>query len=146
MKAYSDYDTVKVKNGNKQVFHILIFMQGEMKDNKKIPIAFSLLVLALLYASVSYAAEAQKHNVKPPSGFVPDAETAIKTAVAVWTPIYGKEKIEKEKPYKATLKNGVWHIEGSLPEPPEGEVVKGGVAEAEIIKEDGKIIRISHGK
>jgi hypothetical protein len=117
-----------------------------MKDNEKIPIAFSLLLLVVLHASISYAAEAQKHNYKPPSGYVPDEETAIKIAVAVWSPIYGKEQIEKEKPFKATLKNGVWYVMGSLPEPPEGEVVRGGVAEAEINKEDGKIIRISHGK
>ena len=72
---------------------------------------------------------------------VPDQETAIRIAVAVWTPIYGKKQIESEKPYKATLKNEVWYITGSLPE---GWL--GGVAEAEIAKDDGCIIRVSHGK
>ena len=83
----------------------------------------------------------KKHNYKPESGYVPDKETAVKIAEAVWISIYGKEQIEKEKPYKAFLKEGVWYIEGSLPE---GWL--GGVAEAEISKNDGHIIRISHGK
>lgn len=112
-----------------------------MKDNKKIKIALSLLLLMLLSASFIYAAEAPKHNYKPAAGYVPDEETAIKIAVAVWIPIYGKEQIGNEKPYTAILKNGTWYVSGSLPK---GWV--GGVAEAEINKEDGKIIRISHGK
>ncbi|PIS47402.1 MAG: hypothetical protein COT17_03605 [Elusimicrobia bacterium CG08_land_8_20_14_0_20_51_18] len=81
------------------------------------------------------------HNYKPKDGCVPNEEAAVKIAVAVWIPIYGEEQIEKEKPYKATLKNGIWHVNGSLP-----EVMVGGVAEAEISKEDGRILRISHGK
>lgn len=82
----------------------------------------------------------QKHNYKPEEGYVPDAETAITVAVAVWVPIYGKEQIESEKPYSASLKDGIWYVIGSLPEGP------GGVAEAEIAKENGCILRISHGE
>lgn len=41
----------------------------------------------------------------------------------------------------AILKDGVWHITGSLV-----PVRPGGVAVAEIAKDDGRIIRISHGK
>lgn len=72
---------------------------------------------------------------------VPDEETAVAIAVAVWSPIYGKEQIEKEKPYQAALKDGIWHVSGSLP-----EGWKGGVAEAEIAQEDGRILSISHGE
>ncbi len=73
---------------------------------------------------------------------VPDAETAIKVAVAVWEPIYGKKEIAGEKPYKASLDaHGVWIVEGSLP-----KGMHGGVAVAEIEKDNGKILRISHGK
>ncbi len=110
-------------------------------NNKKIIKLVSLFAVLLMCASVLCVAEAQEHNYKPASGYIPDEETAIKVAVAVWTPIYGKDKIEKEKPYKAILKDGIWYVEGSLP-----EGWKGGVAEAEIAKDDGKIIRISHGK
>jgi hypothetical protein len=88
-----------------------------------------------------FAAETTKHNFKPKDGYVPDARTAIKIAVAVWEPIYGAEKIADEKPYRARLNKGVWIVEGSLPE---GWI--GGVALAEISKDDGRIIRVSHGQ
>ena len=112
-----------------------------MNDNKQIITTFSLLLFFLIWSTVVYASDAQKHNYKPAMGYVPDQETAIRIAVAVWSPIYGKEQIEKEKPYKAILKNGIWYVTGSLPE---GWL--GGVAEAEINKESGCIIRISHGQ
>lgn len=89
------------------------------------------------------AEDEKKHVYKPKEGCVPDAETAIAIAVAVWNPIYGKDKIEKEKPYKAALSNGIWTVEGSLPLP--GKML-GGVALAEISKDDGRILRVSHGK
>ena len=102
--------------------------------------------ICVLFAATVLMAGAEgekKHSYKPKEGYVPDAETAIAVAVAVWNPIYGKDKIEKEKPYKATLSNGVWTVEGSLPLP--GKIL-GGVALAEISKDDGKILRVSHGK
>jgi hypothetical protein len=91
---------------------------------------------------IAHSREPQKHTVKPEAGYVPDEETAIKIAIAVWLPIYGKDSIEAEKPYKAILKDGVWYVSGSLPK----GWVKGGVVEVEINKDDGRIIRISHGK
>jgi len=100
-------------------------------------IAF-LLVTLLLTSSCLFAGE--KHSCKPETGYVPDEATAIKIAEAVWYPIYGKE-INNEKPFKAMLKDGTWIVTGSLPE---GRL--GGVAIAEISKNDGRILRVSHGK
>ena len=88
------------------------------------------------------AQQSPEHNFKPMQGYVPDAATAIKIAVAVWEPIYGVEQISKQKPFVAALANGVWKVQGSLPK----QYTRGGVAEAEISKDDGKILRISHGK
>jgi len=96
---------------------------------------------ALFLIGLSFADE-QKHSFKPEQGFVPDEKTAIAIAVAVWSPIYGEKKIKSEKPFKATLTNGVWHVEGTLPI----KYAEGGVAEAEISKNDARILRISHGK
>jgi hypothetical protein len=62
--------------------------------------------------------------------------------VAAWVPVYGKELIESEKPYSATLKNGVWTVTGSLPKP----YTLGGVAEAQISQETGRVLKIIHGK
>ena len=113
-----------------------------MKKDKRTISFFVVLFLFFLSFGVVYGQETERHNYKPPDGYVPDQETAIKIAVAVWTPIYGKDEIEKEKPYKAVLKDGIWYVSGSLPR----GYVKGGVTEAEIAKDDGRIQRISHGK
>jgi len=110
---------------------------------KKLILSIAVILVFCLITSpiILHAEETQKHNYKPKEGYVPDEETAIKIAVAVWIPIYGKEEIESEKPYQATLKDGIWYVIGSLPE---GWL--GGVAEVEISKDDGCIIRISHGE
>ena len=97
---------------------------------------FFLVSISIMLASVS-----QRHSVVPSNGFIPDEKTAIKIAEAVWVPIYGEQQIQSEKPFVASLKNGVWTVEGSLPK---GWV--GGVAIAEISKRDGRILRVSHGK
>src|SRR5262245_18274206 len=78
---------------------------------------------------------------KPPKGYVPDATTAIRIAEAVWIPIYGKAKLSDEKPFNARLVNGVWVLEGTLP-----RGWKGGTAYAEISKETGCILNVTHGK
>jgi hypothetical protein len=83
----------------------------------------------------------QKSSFKPHKGYVPDEQTAIAIAVAVWNPIYGKEQIESEKPYKATLKNGVWTVYGTLP-----EGYDGGTATAQISQDDGCILKVIHYK
>ena len=79
--------------------------------------------------------------VQPKKGYVPDEQTAISIAVAVWIPIYGRTQIENEKPYTAKLSKGVWTVQGTLPE---GYV--GGTAVAEISQEDGRILKIIHYK
>ena len=76
---------------------------------------------------------------------MPNEETAIAIAVAVWSPIYGKDKIVQERPYKAKLEGNIWYVKGTLNCP--GSVrCLGGVAEIEISKDSGKILRVSHGK
>jgi hypothetical protein len=99
------------------------------------------LILAAFFAAVVFLAVAAP---KPKDGFVPDAKTAIKIAVAVWEPIYGEVAIAKEKPYRAKLlTNTVWKVEGSLPG---GIDMMGGVATAFISKSDGKILNVYHTK
>ena len=73
---------------------------------------------------------------------MPDAKTAIRIAVAIWEPIYGEKLIAAETPYDARLNtNGVWIVTGSLP-----ENSLGGSAIAEIAKDDGRTLKVSHGK
>jgi hypothetical protein len=48
----------------------------------------SVIVLTFSFVAL-LAADEGKHNCKPGTGYVPDAATAIKIAIAVWKPIYG---------------------------------------------------------
>ncbi|MBI2386879.1 MAG: YbbC/YhhH family protein [Elusimicrobia bacterium] len=99
------------------------------------------VALALSTALAATAKGPPKDPCNSKEGCVPNEETAIAIAVAVWNPIYGKEKIESEKPFHARLSKGVWTVEGTLP-----EGWKGGTAEALIAKDDGRILRVTHYK
>ena len=112
-------------------------LEGSMSKHTLI-----ITITLLLFAPWAYSQPPAEHNYKPPQGYVPDAATAIKIAVAVWEPIYGQEQISQQKPYKAVLINGVWKVEATLPK----QYTAGGVTVAEIAKDDGRILRVSHGK
>jgi hypothetical protein len=99
----------------------------------------SLLAFATI-AVLASGASAQP-TYMPPAGYVPDAKTAIRIAKAVLGPVYGEQKIEAEEPFRATLTNEIWTVEGHLP-----EGLVGGVALVEISKSDGRILRMIHGK
>ncbi len=98
------------------------------------------VAVVLLCASCSFG-QPHKHNVVPRAGVVPDAQTAKTIAVAIWIPIYGKKQIQNQAPFNAKLKGDVWFVNGSLPR---GHI--GGVAEIEIARNDGRVLRISHGR
>jgi NTF2 fold immunity protein len=100
----------------------------------------SKVIVAIILFCGTMSAE-QKHRVKRAAGFVPDGATAVKIAEAVLVPIYGEAQIARERPFHATLNGKTWVVRGTLPP---GDV--GGVALAEISKEDARILRISHGK
>jgi len=101
---------------------------------------WAILVLAVLLVS-----ELAAQGYKPKSGYVPDSQTAVKVAEAVLLPIYGKEKIESERPFTAKLKDGVWTVTGML-HCPNGNTCDGGVAEVRISKDDARILYMLHGK
>jgi hypothetical protein len=94
------------------------------------------------------AANAQSYT--PKDGFVPDSTTAVKVAEAVLIPVYGKEKIESERPFKATLENGIWTVDGALHcSDGKGGVTTacvGGTAEVKLSKADGRVLRMIHYK
>jgi len=110
-----------------------------MFKNKKRFWATTLLLLAM---HATAFAEAGVRTLKPADGYVPNADTAIKIAIAVWEPIYGKEAIAAQAPYSATLSDGIWFVTGSMPKP----IRPGGTAMASIAQEDGRIVFIGHGK
>ena len=107
----------------------------------------STLTCALLLAGCSATAGPPSiPSYKPANGYVPDAKTAVRIAVAVWSPIYGERKIQGEKPFHASLKRGIWTVTGSMPPPKPGVNMFGGVALARISKSDGRILSVIHGE
>jgi len=108
--------------------------------------ALALVFFSSLLFIVAEETPAKPHTYVPAKGYVPDAETAKKIAEAVWLPIYG-ESVLQQKPYTATLaEKNVWRVHGNLPKRQDGLTNMGGTAEIEINKQDGKILRVSHGK
>ena len=89
--------------------------------------------------------------------YVPDEVTAIKIAEAVWLPIYGKEILEKQKPFKAVLvQDSIWCVSGFGKHSSNDNIVEydkqgnithlevymGGGIYAYINKKDGRIIDV----
>lgn len=73
------------------------------------------------------------------NNYVPNKETAIRVAEAIWLPIYG-DKIYRNKPFIAKLNGDVWVVEGTL------HTDSGGVPYIEIRKEDCKVMDVYHSK
>ena len=94
-----------------------------------------------LFFSMPYLAMAQEHGYLPEQGFVSDEQTAMAVAEAVVSRIYGREKIENQKPFVATLRNGIWTVSGTL-----HKNMPGGVFVIKIDKKDSRIISLSHEK
>lgn len=108
---------------------------------------FIIAFCALLFLSCNEVTEknvnqiSEKHDEEMLKDvFVPDEETAIKIAEAVWLPIFGKS-IYEYKPFKATLvSDSIWKVEGTL------KYELGGVPYAFIKKRNCEVIKIYHTK
>jgi hypothetical protein len=83
----------------------------------------------------------------PTNGYIPDEKTAVRVAEAILSPIYGEGVIAGERPFHATLKDGVWTVNGSLPKPKNPQfIVMGGTAQICIDKRTGAILSYAHYK
>lgn len=68
------------------------------------------VILLSIIGSVPYGNTVKQDN----SDYVPNKETAIRIAEAIWLPIYG-DGIYEKKPFVARLINAhVWVVEGTL--------------------------------
>lgn len=103
--------------------------------------AIGLAALAVAIVATAATPDAGRSWI-PPNGFVPDSTTAARIAEAVWIGLWGEEQVAREKPFKVTLKGDVWTVKGKDLPP----MTAGGVAEAEISKVDGRILRVIHGQ
>lgn len=103
--------------------------------------SYVLFVIIALVVFTSFFSSNSIKKRQEVANYVPDAETAIKVAEAIWLPIYG-EKIYQKKPFVAKLKDStIWVVTGTLK-----EKLLGGVPYIEIQKSDCKIIKVTHGK
>jgi len=108
---------------------------------RRLIIATSILAFGM---AAAYSKAPQDASVKPKSGFVPDAETAVKIGEAVLMPVYGERMIRDEEPFKAKREGDVWTDEGTLncgaPQ------CVGGTAVVKISKTSGEILFMAHNK
>lgn len=102
-----------------------------------------ILMMFLIPLSFTFTPHhSQAHTYKPSGGYVQTADVAIGIAEVVLKSIYGEKQIRSEKPLTATLtKEGVWVVTGTLK-----KTHKGGVAEIRISKDDGAIMKVTHGQ
>jgi len=77
-------------------------------------------------------------------GFIPTATVAVAVAEAVLIPVYGKQQIASERPFKAELAGGVWDVTGSVKCDPPSSICPGGAAEVKISKKTGQILFMTH--
>jgi|ERR1700733_10677251 hypothetical protein len=80
-------------------------------------------------------------SYRPKVGVVPNEKTAATIAEAILIPIYGDKQIQSQKPFKVTLENNIWLIEGVV-DPPEP---RGNFA-LRLSKVDGKVLYITHSQ
>ncbi len=82
---------------------------------------------------------APNNGFMPDGGFVPDEQTAINVAKAVWLPIYGKKALMFKRYRITLLDNSIWVIEG-------GNTLgwNGGGPFIRIEKERGTILQVTH--
>jgi hypothetical protein len=100
-----------------------------------------LFVLFALVPPMTGSTASSDKGWMPVEGVVPDVITAQKIAEVIFVRFYGAEEISREKPFSTTFRDGVWVVEGNLP-----QGTLGGVAEVHISKTDGRILYLFHGR
>ncbi len=105
------------------------------------------LTCAVLTALLPLSSRAQQPTTTVK---VPDSRTAVNIAEKALAKIYGKNKIEAERPLWGVLSNGVWLVAGTLhckdTNGNDTTVCVGEVAMADIRQADGKVLRTGRTK
>jgi hypothetical protein len=114
------------------LFSINIQAQESEKKSNELKYAEQLL---------EYALKNKFHRTDMKFKLIPKKENAIKYAEIILFELYGKEKIELEKPYQVHLIKEYWVINGTLP-----KGMRGGVFELVFDSRNGKILILKHGK
>jgi hypothetical protein len=108
-------------------------------------IARTLCLTVLLLTSPGWLTEGRAQHAGagyvPPEGMVPDTKTAIAIARVVLVRHYGERQVQNQQPLRATMSEGVWTVEGTLP-----PAMAGGVATIRIRRSDAAIIFLGHSR
>lgn len=105
----------------------------------------ALASLYLLALDIAYSQVGSTHGFVPKEGFVPNETVALAVAEAVLIPVYGKNTINNERPFKAMLHGNIWVVTGTVPcDGPPGAVCPGGAAEVRVSKKTGQILFMTH--
>lgn len=140
--------TDKMENSNKSKYIVISFIIAHLflacsSGNKEKEISTSMKhqVDYVLNDSLSSNDYIVYDGFVPKDGFVSTPEIAYNIAESILSKIYGKENIEKQKPFSINLENDIWIIEGNI----EKDYL-GGVAYMEIRKSNGEVLKVLHGK
>lgn len=110
----------------------------------KVAVIAMVLVLAGSLCFAQSLGLGKPRSVVPKGGFVPTSRVAVAIAEAVLVPVYGKQQIESERPFKAELSGDVWDVTGTVACNPPGSICPGGAAEVKISKKTGEIVFMTH--
>ncbi|MDR7210107.1 NTF2 fold immunity protein [Flavobacterium piscis] len=117
---------------------ILIYSFSCCSQNKR-------LVLGKEYAQeelkIALSKELQHNVVDYKTIIIKDSISAVKIAETILFDIYGKQNIEKQKPYETYFLDQYWIVSGTLP-----EGYKGGTFLIIIDARNSKILKITHEK
>jgi len=110
-----------------------------------------LTLAAIVLATASQFALSQSAEPASTPVKVPDSGTAVSIAEGALAKIYGKRTIEAERPFNASLSEGIWHVGGTLYCGKDHRITGpgrclGGVVMADIRQSDGKVLKTGHGK
>ena len=94
------------------------------------------LLIVVLAGGLSQLVSAQSPPPSPQPR-IPDETTAIRIAEAIVASTYDAKTMEGERPYKANLSEGVWHVWGTVPKDAFGETLF-----VDINQKDGCILRV----
>ncbi len=111
----------------------------------------TVVVATVLEIAVALSALGQTTQSATTPAKVPDSATAVGLAEKALAKVYGKRLIESERPFTASLSDGIWHVSGTLYcKDKKGNVTTdpclGGVAMADIRQSDGRVVRTGHTK
>lgn len=101
--------------------------------------------IALIAATGAHATDprcnANVDRVQPKAGVIATSKVATAVAFSYLVPIYGEAVIRRELPLRASLADGVWTVDGTLPQ---GSI--GGTAHILLCQRNGTVLSIIHFK